>query len=96
MCSLCITALSETFSTLSLPSNEDFHGASAALLRLQRTFALSTDDVAAGRILSEDAASPLAADDFQHIGRVALEVGKMTFFWFYQYSSIYTRITNTH
>ena len=72
--SSAIAEISAVFEALSLPSNEDFVGASAALLRLQRTFALQTDDVAEGRILDEPAAKPLAADDFEQIGKVALEV----------------------
>ena len=68
------TEISQTFSTLTLPSEDDFNGASAALLRLQRTFALQTDDVAEGRILNEPAVKPLAEDDFVHIGNIALQV----------------------
>lgn len=57
---------------LDLPTQDDFIGASAALVRLQRTFSLQVEDMAKGYIKTRGGAKHLEADDFVHIGKIAL------------------------
>ncbi len=55
-----------------LPKHADFAGALEALLRLQKTYRLSTNSLTAGVILGKASHSKLAADDVYELGELAM------------------------
>ena len=48
---------------LALPNNQDFLGSAHALLRLQDTYALSTEDLARGDVLGVSQTTPFSGKE---------------------------------
>ena len=59
---------------VSLPSRQDYQGALAAILRLQKTYNLPTEDVAAGKIYNVTAKSGMDKKDCLEIGKMYMDV----------------------
>ena len=64
-------ALRSQFAKLQMPSQDDYQGALAAIIRLQRTFALKTDDVQKGKILDEEGMGEMTTEDCNEIAMIA-------------------------
>ena len=64
---------SSRYKNLPTPSHDDVLGAMAALLRLQRVFAMDTEDMMLGTALTETGVHSLTKDDCIQIGQVALD-----------------------
>ncbi len=60
-------------STLSWPTADDYHGAVRAILRLQRTYLLTSDSLISGSIHGLLSRSRLEADDMYELGKMAAE-----------------------
>ena len=69
--------LLDRISTLTVPTDSDFDGATAALLRLQRTYSLPTSALAKGQVFDEPAANQLGADDYYKLGEMAFNVREL-------------------
>ena len=73
VCSAC-RAVATRIGGHTLPSVDEYqHGATAAILRLQRTYALETFDLAAGLVHGVTSAEGLGRHDCYMLGVTALE-----------------------
>ena len=60
--------------SVELPTSSDLQGAAEAMIRLQETYELSTNDTANGTIRGVQASQSLASEDCYEIGRAAIDV----------------------
>ena len=65
------SVITRALSELTVPSEDDFKGALAAIIRLQKTFDLKTEDVSKGKILGDQGTGPLSVEDCFELGQTA-------------------------